>query len=235
MACYLRPSAKYVAMLLLAYFPFAQLLMAADWAEHVIDNTSTGADGVKLGDFDGNGLLDVVTGWEEGGVVRAYRNPGAASSESQWPKVTVGVATSAEDAVFVDLDGDGAQDVVSCCEGSVRTIYVHWCPLNPAERLDPTKWTTQAIPASVGIMRWMYCQPLQVDGNLGIDLVVGGKETGAAVGWWESPANPRNLAAWTWHPISSAGWIMSLITEDMDGDGDQDGNEAPAQCARHSP
>jgi len=31
------------------------------WKRHTIDNSSQGADGVKLGDFNGDGLMDVVT------------------------------------------------------------------------------------------------------------------------------------------------------------------------------
>ena len=42
----------------------------APWNRHTIDNTSRGADGVKLGDLNKDGLPDIVTGWEEGGVVR---------------------------------------------------------------------------------------------------------------------------------------------------------------------
>ncbi|MEZ5391864.1 MAG: hypothetical protein R2724_03075 [Bryobacterales bacterium] len=63
-------------------------------------------------------LLDIATGWEEGGRVRAYLNPGAAKTKQPWPAVTVGDVGSPEDAVFVDLDSDGAWDVVSSTEGS---------------------------------------------------------------------------------------------------------------------
>jgi len=52
----------------------------AVWTRHTIDDTSQGADGVKLGDLNGDGKLDLVTGWEEGGEVRVYLNPGPARS-----------------------------------------------------------------------------------------------------------------------------------------------------------
>jgi len=87
------------------------------WNCHIIDGSSRGADGVRLADVNGDGLMDIVTGWEEGGITRSYLNPGHGKAKGKWPAVTVARTPSVEDAVFVDLDGDGALDVVSCCEG----------------------------------------------------------------------------------------------------------------------
>lgn len=192
------------------------------WPMHVIDNTSIGADGVRLADFDGDGHPDIATGWEEGGSIRIYRNPGPEAAKSPWPSVIVGSVGSPEDAVLADLDGDGAMDVISCSEGKERKIWVHWAPANPADYLNAEAWKTEALPAAENKAQWMFALPMDVDGKYGIDLVAGSKNEGAAIGWFESPADPRDLAAWQWRPIRSAGWVMSLIAEDMDGDGDQD-------------
>ena len=48
----------------------------AQWKRHVIDDASKGADGVRLADVNGDGHLDIATGWEQGGVVRVCLNPG---------------------------------------------------------------------------------------------------------------------------------------------------------------
>ncbi|MBI1899609.1 MAG: VCBS repeat-containing protein [Planctomycetia bacterium] len=192
------------------------------WKMHTIDDSSRGADGVRAADVSGDGLPDLVTGWEQGGVVRAYLNPGPAKATEKWPAVTVGKAGSVEDAVFVDLDGDGAVDVVSCCEGRVQSVNVHWAPREKEKCLEAAAWKTEAIPAVQGAAMWMFSLPLDVDGQRGIDLVVGGKGQGAKIGWLESPADPRDLAAWKWHPLCDAGWIMSLVAADLDRDGDQD-------------
>ncbi|HUG90677.1 MAG TPA: VCBS repeat-containing protein [Planctomycetaceae bacterium] len=216
-------------VILVAIEPAAGLPVAAHadeprrpWARHTIDDSSRGADGVRLADVNGDGLPDIATGWEEGGRVRVCLHPGPDRVRELWPGVTVGTVRSPEDAVFIDLDGDGAIDVVSSCEGRTRTLFVHWAPRKPSRSLDAMAWTTEALPASQGQSMWMFCLPMQVDGRRGVDLVCGSKGEGAGVVWWESPENPRDLAAWQPHAIAGGGWIMSLLSDDVDGDGDLD-------------
>src|SRR5262245_8674079 len=184
------------------------------WKHHSIDDTARGADGVRLADANGDGLLDIATGWEEAGLIRLYLNPGPAGAKRLWPATTVGQVNSPEDAVLIDLDADGALDVISCCEGRTRSVFVHWNNKNA--------WTTDAFPVLAGQQAAMYCLPLQIDGQNGIDLVIGSKAQGAKIGWLQSPANPRDLATWKYYPLSPAGWIMSLVAHDIDADGDLD-------------
>jgi hypothetical protein len=189
---------------------------------HVIDRSSAGADGVRLMDVNGDGLPDIATAWEQGGRIRVYLNPGPRAVKELWPAVTVGEVNAPEDAVFVDLDGDGAVDVVSSCEGRERKVFVHWAPREKEAYRDRNAWETAPLPASIDRMQWMFTTPMQVDGRHGADLVSGGKHDGAQVGWFEAPAEARDLAKWRWHPLYDAGWIMSIEALDMDGDGDRD-------------
>jgi hypothetical protein len=215
-----------------AYFLVAALLAAdqtaaageipnSPWLLRVIDGSSRGADGVRLADVNGDRLPDIATGWEQGGVTRVYLHPGHDRARGSWPAVTAGKSTDVEDAVLADLDGDGAWDVVSCCEGRTRSVVVHWAPASDKAYLDPAGWKSAALPAAQGRM-WMYCVPRQVDGRLGPDLIAGAKGEGAVIGWFEAPVDPRDLDGWKWHAVSPAGWIMSLEPIDMDGDGDED-------------
>ncbi len=192
------------------------------WPRHVIDNSSQGADGVRLADSNRDGRMDIVTGWEEGGRIRVYCNPGSGLSKELWPSVTVGEVGSPEDAVFADIDGDGRLDVVSCCEGKVKTVWVHWRSAQPVSWLEPEAWSTEAIPTTQGAQMWMFSIPMQVDGKNGIDLIAGSKGGNAEIGWLQAPSDPHDLNAWAWHTIYKAGWIMSIFTMDMDSDGDLD-------------
>ena len=213
-----------ITWLLLAMLAVTISATAEPWKRHTIDQSSKGADGVRLMDVNGDGLLDVATGWEEGGVVRACINPGPMKSKAEWPAVTVGRVKSAEDAVFFDVDNDGAIDVVSCCEGRTRTIFVHWAPKDKTRYLDESAWKTEAFPVTANKASWMFAVPLQMDGKGGVDLVVASKGTvgGGGVGWLEAPENPRNLKAWKFHELAQASWVMSLRKTDMDEDGDLD-------------
>ncbi|MFH1299650.1 MAG: VCBS repeat-containing protein [Planctomycetota bacterium] len=189
------------------------------WELHLIDQSSRGADGVKLADFDGDGLQDIATGWEEGNLTRIYRNPGPALAKQLWPAQTVGTTPQVEDAAWIDLNHDGRLEVVSCCEGKSQTIFVHWAPEH-----DPfqKQWQQEVLPASQGKMMWMFAVPAQIDQQPGLELVAGGKGKGAQIGWFQPGDNPRHLADYRWTSLSPAGWIMSLFALDMDGDGDQD-------------
>jgi len=184
----------------------------AEWPRHTIDKSSRGADGVRLADINGDGHMDIATGWEEGGVVRVYTNPGPVKAQAPWPFATVGKAPSVEDAVFADLDADGHLDVVSCCEGKTKTVFVHWGP----------NWqTTQVFPQLKGQQAWMFALPLQrPDG--GCDLVVSSKGSNACIGLLSAAEKPRDLSSWTFRRLVDATWVMSLRSVDVDRDGDLD-------------
>lgn len=192
------------------------------WARHVIDANSRGADGIRVADINADGRPDLTAGWEEGGQVSVYLHPGADRSRRPWPAVVVGRVASPEDAVFIDVDGDGRLDVVSSCEGKERTVFAHLAPRHGEILLDPMGWTTAAFPATRRMTRWMFGLPMQIDGEHGNDLVLAAKGENANVGWLQAPANPNILGNWRWRPLSRVGWIMSLRHEDLDGDGDRD-------------
>lgn len=205
---------------------FAGTLTAAPWKRHTIDPSDRttgkrGADGVRLADVNGDGLLDITTGWEEGGAVAVYLNPGPKKSRETWPSVTVGSIRGVEDAVFADLDGDGAMDVVSCAEGKVNNVFVHWAPKSTGDYLTAAAWKTEVFPESTG-RRWMFALPLDVNQNGRMDLVIGSKNTNAIIGWLENPTNSRRLTDWKLHTLTAASWVMSLRASDIDGDGDED-------------
>lgn len=191
-----------------------------DWPLHTIDASSSGADGIKLADVNKDGRQDIVTGWEEGGITKVYFHPGQRKIRRKWPSVIIGQTPDVEDALLVDLDGDGASDVISCQEGKSKQIKIHWGPQRKSAKAS--RWQQEILPIADGKMMWMYAEPIQFQGQKSIDLLAAGKGPNAFLGWFDIPERARDLSQWTWHSISPVGWIMSILVRDMDGDGDSD-------------
>ena len=189
----------------------------ASWPRHTIDNTSQGADGVRLADVNGDGRLDVATGWEEGGVVRIYVCPEPDFVRKPWPMTEVGIVAAAEDAVFADVDADGHLDVVSCCEGNIRSVFVHW---NPAD-LQNSNWTTVCFPQLQGRLPWMFCLPMFDEQQQVSEIVIGSKGGRGKIGLLIPPRLElrRDVSQWTWQQLGQAGWVMSIQAKDLDRDG----------------
>lgn len=199
--------------------PAQQAGSPESWQRHTIDDSSLGADGVRAADVNGDGALDLVTSWEQGGLTRAYLADRRRQGSPIWKTITAGKSPDAEDAVFFDADRDGNLDIISSAEGRSRRIQVHWAP-PAATYTHESDWTTETLYADGS--QWMFALPLDVDRRRGVDLIVGGKNERASIGWLESPANPRRVADWTFHRLSDAGWIMSLLVGDMNRDGHPD-------------
>ncbi|MFP4095880.1 MAG: FG-GAP repeat domain-containing protein [Cyclobacteriaceae bacterium] len=204
------------SLLLLSFFA-AQAQQP--WQMHVIDDSSFGSDGTKLYDVNGDQLMDIISGWEQGNVARLYFNPG--KTDAGWPFVEV-PAPQVEDALLADLDADGFADIITLTEGDDQQVTIHWAPADAEKYRQSEHWQSIAIPAVAGKTRWMFGIAMDVDGRYGPDLVVGSKDPNATLGWLEAPENPRDMAAWRFHEITPAGWIMSIIAQDMDGDGRED-------------
>lgn len=197
---------------------FSQAEGVKTWPRHTIDDSSTGADGVKLADWNEDGYLDIVTGWEEGALTKIYLHPGPLRVKDKWPQMTIGQTPSVEDAVFLDLDTAGPPFVLSCTEGKTKELFLHW----PVIPLGATpQWRQASIPNAKQVMQWMYAIPFPLNANT-FTIVAAGKGKDAAIGWWELPEDPKIVGGWQWHAIGSVGWIMSIIPADMDEDGDMD-------------
>ena len=193
------------------------------WPLHIIHNSPDSPDGVKKIDANGDGFLDIVTPWEQGGFVKIHLHPtleDSAALKENWPFVIVGEKlTNPEDAIFVDLDRDGAIDVVSSTEEG--SIFIHWAPKNPSDYLVSSSWKTELLfkyPRPI-----LHSASLQIDNINGDDLVFGSKD--GHLFWMSAPAQPRLVKNWKFHTINKQfndAWPMSLLWVDVDADGKKD-------------
>ncbi len=197
------------------------------WPIHTIDAGIHGSDGTKLADINHDGSPDIVTSWENEGITRVYLNPGFQKAKERWPQVTIGKTPHAEDAVFVDLDLDGAYDVVSSQEKGRERLVAFFGPKDPAQLLKSKAWREAEFKAVRGVSMWMFAQPIQLRPQQPPDLVIGGKnyakDQSAWLGLLFAPRhNRRDTTAWAWQPLTKVSWVMSIEVLDLNGDGFED-------------
>lgn len=227
------------------------IAMGTPWQYHAIvtgvagTGNPDGADGVTVSDMDGDGLLDIATGYEQGLRATLSFNPGPADVESVWPTVTLPNGTnlcSAEDIALADLDGDGAKDIVAVCETGTVRVSIFFAPAPPntrAELLNAANWTQVDVAASAG-NRSMRAIVTNINGTAGNEIVVGGKESSgpcvaAQVGYYVN-ATPSVQASWsaaTFTAVNPVGWVMQMYAQDLDGDTDVDivySDREPIDC-----
>lgn len=211
-------------------------LLGSTWSLHQIvvgvsgSGQPDGADGIDMVDIDGDGLLDAVSGHEQGLRLTVSFNPGTddAAVESAWPTVTLpdGVnMCSVEDAIACDVDADGALDIVAACETGAQRVEVMFAPAPPntrGELLNAANWTRVTLDASVN-RRSMRVACADMEGDNSLELVVGEKDAGVAsfLGYYVSET-PRTGASWTHVNVVPVGWVMQMFVTDFDGDADLD-------------
>ncbi len=182
-----------------------------------MDNAYIGADGARPDPHRPPTSLEFAVVWEQSGVTTLHTRQTAAMSFCPWTSELVGVTPNAEDAVAIDLDGDGDRDVIVCMEGTQRRVaaFVNRDGANFGEH-------TFDLPA----YKWMISLPTDLDNDGRSDFVAAARfveqNAQGVMAWIRPGADPTDLFAWRPSIVADVGWPMALLALDMDGDGDDD-------------
>ena len=134
--------------------------------------------------------------------------------------VGTGRIVGPEDAIFAQVDGVGALDIIVAAEGDFQ-VTVFFGPADPDDAGIDTAWTRMDIAESItedeAAMRVKF---EDINGDGAKDIVVGGKEVNrnAGVVYYTSPT-PTIGSSWDYHLITPAGWVQEMQVVDMNGDG----------------
>jgi len=190
----------------------------------LMDTDSTNS--VVLGDVDGDGDLDLITG-NTGADNRVWLNGGDASGSNTGVFTdsgqALGGAASTQALALGDIDNDGDLDMVEAVVGQPNRVWINNINNLVAERgVFSENTPAQALAATASTVSIALGD---IDGDGDLDLVAGNQ--GANDIWFNSGLHSGVFVA-SGKTVDS-GFSFSLLFVDADNDGDQDlfiGNDA---------
>ncbi|MGI4875566.1 MAG: FG-GAP-like repeat-containing protein [Janthinobacterium lividum] len=179
--------------------------------------------GVAVGDVDGDGDLDLVTGNNYGSVVSVRLNGGNSTGSNTGvygAATTVTVGNSPQNVALADVDGDGDLDLVAA-NNNTSTVSV---VLNGGDNTGSNTGTfTGGSTVSVAAFpRRLVLADIDGDGDLDL-LTIHNNSTTVSIRLNGGDATGSNTGIFSGTGTATAGgYAAGLALGDVDGDGDLD-------------
>jgi hypothetical protein len=179
------------------------------WEKCIIDTTFDGARSARAGDFNNDGLVDVVGAALLDHDVTVWYNSG----DTAWiEQIVDGNFLGAHMVRVSDVDSDGDLDIVGA---AYMVNDIAWWRNDGG---DPVVWTKQIIDGNFTSALGVHAEDIDGDGHVD---VVGTSEGGDLVSWWRNDGNVP--ITWTEEIIATGfdgAWPVHAA--DIDDDGDMD-------------
>jgi len=182
-----------------------------DWTEQTIASNFTQAKSVHSGDFNQDGLPDVVGASLLNNEITWWENNG--QDTITWlPHNITSTFSGAHRVQAVDLDHDGYPDILGA--GWYANQVAWW--RNPGNTVD--QWEKQVIAS--GFARTCVAFACDLDNDGDIDVVATSQD-GDEVAWWRNDGN--NTPGWEKISIDPQfDRVWPVHAADLDNDGDMD-------------
>jgi hypothetical protein len=195
-------------------------LSPGSFASPVILNVGGGFDsvyGLALGDFDGDGRLDIVVANRVNNNVSVFRNTstvGSLGTNSFAPRLDFPAGASAIDVAVADLDGDGKPDIVTPNYGSSTVSVLRNLAIGQAISFAP-----KLDLAGAAGTRGVTLADLDGDGQPEI-IVANGSGNSDTLSVFRNISSPGVLGTNSFGPrLDFPGGGEVPIAADFDGDG----------------
>jgi hypothetical protein len=210
----------------LVWFQNPGMPAAKPWKRHaIVSGGLPGAYDVALGDFDGDGRLDVAAScWTRGNRFVWYRNPGPNGFAKDWPAHIIEDKLSETRTIAVaDFNADGRPDLLGTASGAPLVVWYE----NLGKRGELPSWKKHVIDNQAAAP--IHGHAVDMDGDGDIDVVMAhGMRDGLApqeshqVVWYENVGKAGKGTEWKRHVVGGLPNAFEAVAADVDGEGSLD-------------
>ncbi|MAU01949.1 MAG: hypothetical protein CL608_32835 [Anaerolineaceae bacterium] len=183
----------------------------AVFTRHIITNTLDGAYAVYPADLDQNGYVDLVVAASGADAIVWFAHDGGALPTFT-PHVITDTAVGAVAVHVVDLNKDGALDIIS---GATGNNTVAWYESDGAAL---PSFTSHIVSAEAAMPWLISAADLDDDGD--VDVLSGSSTGTGQMNWYESDGTLT--PTFVRHEVANGLFTYSLFAEDIDQDDDLD-------------
>ena len=185
-----------------------------EWPKRLIDEDIKETRNVRLGDFNGDGQLDLLGTAKVDNMTVWYEQPADLNAKSWIRHVVDDKSPGPTHGHAIDMDGDKDADIIMALGFNLpdtveNTHHVAWY-----ENLGQGKAWTKHVIGTMPQGFEAFAGDLDGDGDL--DVAATGWGDPGSVAWFENPGDPKGT--WKKHPLKDA-WRRAnqIIIFDADG------------------
>ena len=191
---------------------------AASWSRHLISDRLPGAYDVTLGDFDGDGDLDVAaSSWIKGKRFEWFENDGSPRQDAWRGRIIEGSLNETREVCAADLDADGDTDLLATATADDLLL---WYENSGAPAVDG--WKRHVIDAQTRRPVHGEAADLDRDGDLDVLMAFGSFSPSDVVNSHQVAWYENRSGRFTKHAICKLVNATEVVSADFDGDGDLD-------------
>ncbi|MEM6820876.1 MAG: VCBS repeat-containing protein [Verrucomicrobiota bacterium] len=219
-----QPNILFIIVVIISFISSCSRPIDHPWKASTISREDSAPGRLLIADLSQDDSPELLVSWPELGEVSIYSFPAPNQLDKDWPEVRLKNIPRVESFHLWKTKENGKTStyLIACSGGPEGQVFKIKIPKDPDAFSSATQWTMEALPIPKAHWTTIHSGDFNNDGI--VDLVLGSRVinedlSGTPILLWMSQSSEQG---WESFEIGKSGDVITLYTEDVEGDGDLD-------------